>query len=93
MIEVPLETLRTQLPELVERVSAQGERVTVRHEGRVVAVLLPFVDFTRFEAMESEDMRLYDIAADAETAVVGLIPLAEVKEILKRERAAHQQGE
>jgi antitoxin (DNA-binding transcriptional repressor) of toxin-antitoxin stability system len=93
MIEVPLEDLHTRLPELVERASAQGEWVAIRHEGQIFAALIAFDDFTRFEAMEKEDMRLYDIAADAETAVVGLIPLVEVKEILKRERAARQQGE
>lgn len=93
MIEVLLEDLHTRLPELVGRASAQGERVVIRHEGRVVAVLLPFDDFTRFQSMEAEDMRLWDIASDAETAVKGVIPLAEVKEILKREREARRRGE
>jgi PHD/YefM family antitoxin component YafN of YafNO toxin-antitoxin module len=90
MIEVPLETLRTQLPKLINQASAEGDRIVIRHEGQIIAVLLTFDDFTRFEAMEKEDMRLFDIASDAETAVVGAIPLAEVKEILKREREARQ---
>ena len=90
MIDVPLETLRTQLPELVNQASTQGERIVIRHEGQIVAVLLAFDDFTRFQVMEKEDMRLFDIASDAETAVVGVIPLEEVKESLKREREARQ---
>jgi antitoxin (DNA-binding transcriptional repressor) of toxin-antitoxin stability system len=90
MIDVPLEDLPTRLPELVGRASAQGERVAIRHQGRVVAVLLPYDDFTRFEAMELEDMRLWDKASDAETAVEGWLPLEEVKERLRRARAEGQ---
>ncbi len=63
MATLPLATVRARLSEIVERVVAQQDRVTVTRNGRPVAVLISPVDL---ESLEETLEVLSDTRAPAE---------------------------
>lgn len=52
MTRVAASQIRDQISSTLERVSREGERVVIEHEGRGVAALVPMEDLERLERLD-----------------------------------------